>query len=203
MPLISDMLPGFLGKSFWVSPQDAESLLIWILKMLNEKGPFPPSNTPKENPRIFLWNAGRLQGVFNHPEYTTDGKWHWLRMADVSSNFCTNKLVKPLCLFSDSLMPYTSDRTSLLIPVSHFPTIGFLFFPYSFLLLELSPCSCLPSSTLKLCSLKALSFTSGPYSIDHSVPCLGCISLCLYCILWGSDQEFSSPESRWHWSTSL
>lgn len=99
---------------------------------------------------LFLWNAGRLQGVFNHPEYTTDGKWHWLRMADISSNFCTNKLVKPLRLFLESLVPYTSDHTSLLIPVSQFPTIGFLifFFFYSFLPLELTPCSCLPSSTL-------------------------------------------------------
>lgn len=62
MPLISDMLPGFLGKGFWVSLQDAESLLIWILKMLNEKGPLPPLTPPRKIPESFpvkCWKTSR------------------------------------------------------------------------------------------------------------------------------------------------
>lgn len=167
-----------------------------------KQDPSPLWHPQGKSQNLFLWNAGRLQGVFNHPEYTTDGKWHWLRMADISSNFCTNKLVKLLRLFLESLVPYTSDRTLLLIPVSQFPTTGFLIF---FLLIPtlgafslLLPAKFHPWN----CPLKALSFTSCPYTIDHSVRRPNCISLCLCCILWGPDQEFSSPGSRWCWSTS-
>lgn len=113
-------------------------------------------------------------------------------MADIPSSFYTNKLVKPFRPFSESPLPYPSDHTSLLIPVAHFPTLGFLIFflaysdPWSFL--PVPGCQVPP---LKLWSLKAFSFTSHPCTTGHSVPCLNRISLCLWCILWGSDWELS------------
>lgn len=59
-------------------------------------------------------------------------------------------------------------------------------YPWSFL-----PAPGCQAPPLKLWSLKAFSFTSHPCTTGHSVPCLNWISLCLWCILWGSDWELS------------
>lgn len=89
MPLISDMLPGFLGKVFWVSPQDVESLLIWILKMLNEKGPLPPPTPPKENPRIIscekLENFKGFKTIQNTQQMESDTGSEWQTFLSVSA----------------------------------------------------------------------------------------------------------------------
>lgn len=49
-------------------------------------------------------------------------------MADISYNFCINKLVKLFHFFLESLVSYTSDCNSILIPPSQFLTDGFLTF---------------------------------------------------------------------------
>lgn len=115
---------------------------------------------------------------YKHPKYSTNRMWHFFQHLHKQ----VGKASPPLFRISQPLLLIVFHYWFLCL----FPTLGnchFSFFGYSFLLLELSPCSCMPSSTFETLSLED-SFISCPHTTDHSVLGLDCISLCLYCLCW-------------------